>query len=320
MAELTEKQKCFITIEEIQQFVDENIDKENVFDLFVELLESKKDSKLIFIKVEGDKYDCSISGDFAKGLGLLQDSFYHFCAKALYDSDNIKLLGKDKQLYTLQFKIRPGCTENEADWLEPLKNIAGKLANKMTPRQIFILCLCALFSFGGYKIYELQQGNELALKDKEIITQLIEKIDNNEAQQIQKALDVHEENVEQLAKSASGAKSLTYGTRVLTEKDLANIRQPAAREPAQVNTFTAEFLVFQINNKDLGLIKIQALNLRTKEEISINVEEDLFQDESDVEVLWDSVKDHLPVKLQVTSSTKKSGTKYRLESIATNDH
>lgn len=316
MVEQIEKQKCFISLEEIQRFVDENINKEDVFDLFVELLESKKDSKSIFIKVEGDDYDCSISGDFAKGLGLLQDNFYHFCAKALYDSDNIKLLGKDKQLYTLQFKIRPGCTENEADWLEPLKNIAGKLANKMTSRQIFILCLCALFSFGGYKLYELQQGNELALKDKEIITQLIKKIDDSEAQQIQRAFELREENVEQIAKSASGAKSLTYGERVLTEKDLADIRQPAAREPAQVNTFTDEFLIFQINNKDLGLIKIQAQNLHTKEEITISVEEDLFQDESDVEVLWNAVRDHIPVKLQVTSSSKKSGTKYRLESIA----
>ncbi|MBM6928163.1 hypothetical protein [Parasutterella secunda] len=316
MTEVIGKEKCFITLEEIQEFVNENINKENVFDLFVELLESKKDSKSIFIKVEGDKYDCSISGDFAKGLGLLQDSFYHFCAQALYDSDNIKLLGKDKQLYTLQFKIRPGCTENEADWLGPLKNIAGKLANKMTSRQIFILCLCALLSFGSYKGYELHQRNELALKDKDIISQLIE-INKVEAQQIQKALDMHDENMEQIAKSASGAKSLTYGTRTLTEKDLADIRQPAAREPAQVSTFTEEFLVFQINNKDLGLIKIQAQNLRTKEEITISVEEDLFQDESDVEVLWDAVKDHIPVKLQVTSSTKKSGTKYRLESIAT---
>lgn len=316
MTEVIGKEKCFITLEEIQQFVNENINKENVFDLFVELLESKKDSKSIFIKVEGDKYDCSISGDFAKGLGLLQDSFYHFCAQALYDSDNIKLLGKDKQLYTLQFKIRPGCTENEADWLSPLKNIAGKLANKMTSRQIFILCLCALLSFGSYKGYELHKRNELALKDKDIITQLIE-INKVEAQQIQKALDMHDENIEQIAKSASGAKSLTYGTRTLTEKDLADIRQPAAREPAQVTTFTEEFLVFQINNKDLGLIKIQAQNLRTKEEITINVEEDLFQDESDVEVLWDAVKDHIPVTLQVTASTKKSGTKYRLESIAT---
>lgn len=315
MTEAIVKEKCFITLEEIQKFVNENINKENVFDLFVELLESKKDSKSIFIKVEGDKYDCSISGDFAKGLGLLQDSFYHFCAQALYDSDNIKLLGKDKQLYTLQFKIRPGCTENEADWLGPLKNIAGKLANKMTSRQIFILCLCALLSFGSYKGYELHKRNELALKDKDIITQLIE-INKVEAQQIQKALDMHDENIEQIAKSASGAKSLTYGTRTLTEKDLADIRQPAAREPAQVTTFTEEFLVFQINNKDLGLIKIQAQNLRTKEEITINVEEDLFQDESDVEVLWDAVKDHIPVTLQVTSSTKKSGTKYRLESIA----
>ncbi len=316
MTEAIVKEKCFITLEEIQKFVNENINKENVFDLFVELLESKKDSKSIFIKVEGDKYDCSISGDFAKGLGLLQDSFYHFCAQALYDSDNIKLLGKDKQLYTLQFKIRPGCTENEADWLSPLKNIAGKLANKMTSRQIFILCLCALLSFGSYKGYELHKRNELALKDKDIITQLIE-INKVEAQQIQKALDMHDENIEQIAKSASGAKSLTYGTRTLTEKDLADIRQPAAREPAQVTTFTEEFLVFQINNKDLGLIKIQAQNLRTKEEITINVEEDLFQDESDVEVLWDAVKDHIPVTLQVTASTKKSGTKYRLESIAT---
>lgn len=316
MTEAIVKEKCFITLEEIQKFVNENINKENVFDLFVELLESKKDSKSIFIKVEGDKYDCSISGDFAKGLGLLQDSFYHFCAQALYDSDNIKLLGKDKQLYTLQFKIRPGCTENEADWLSPLKNIAGKLANKMTSRQIFILCLCALLSFGSYKGYELHKRNELALKDKDIITQLIE-INKVEAQQIQKAFDMHDENIEQIAKSASGAKSLTYGTRTLTEKDLADIRQPAAREPAQVTTFTEEFLVFQINNKDLGLIKIQAQNLRTKEEITINVEEDLFQDESDVEVLWDAVKDHIPVTLQVTASTKKSGTKYRLESIAT---
>ena len=70
MTEVIGKEKCFITLEEIQQFVKENINKENVFDLFVELLESKNDSKSIFIKVEGDKYDCSISGDFAKGLGL----------------------------------------------------------------------------------------------------------------------------------------------------------------------------------------------------------------------------------------------------------
>ncbi|MDM8227733.1 hypothetical protein [Parasutterella secunda] len=316
MTEVIGKEKCFITLEEIQQFVNENINKENVFDLFVELLESKKDSKSIFIKVEGDKYDCSISGDFAKGLGLLQDSFYHFCAQALYDSDNIKLLGKDKQLYTLQFKIRPGCTENEADWLGPLKNIAGKLINKMTSRQIFILCLCALLSFGSYEGFELQKRNELAVQDKEIISQLIDKIDDKEAQQIQKALDIREENFEQIAKSASGAKSLTYGTRTLSEKDLADIRQPAAREPAQVSTFIAEYLIFQINNKDPGLIKIQAQNLHTMEEITISVEEDLFQDESDVEVLWDAVKDHIPVKLQVTSSSKKSGTKYRLESIA----
>lgn len=303
-----------LTIEDINQLSNIN-DGDEIIERFLSLLSRRQQSRQIFIKIDGEDFDGSITGDLAKAIAGIQDNFYRFCAFALYESDNINSLGKDKKDLLLQFKIKSGCTESIADLLRPLRGLIKIALKRMSSKQIFGIIVLIIAAFGAYEGYDRYLSHDEEMKDKEIIEKLIEILGKAYAPLKLKTEQTRTNNIEQIVKYANEANTITYGTLKLDKNDIQRFSQRSDNEKAIVRTFESEFVIFQINNKVPGLIKIQAHDNVSNNDITINVEDDLFQDPSEIDLLWIYAKNRIPVNMQVTESSKRSGNRYRLESI-----
>ena len=67
------------------------------------------------IKVTGDKFHSSITGEMARSLWVMQESLYRAAAEIIHGQANIrKLSAEEREKLTLSFQINPGCTDVKA--------------------------------------------------------------------------------------------------------------------------------------------------------------------------------------------------------------
>lgn len=102
------------------------------------------------IKIYGEQFDSSITGDVAKSLGILQSSLYRAAAEALYKSSSITALSaEEKAALEIVIKITPGCSDIQVSGWKYLCKFLERVTKNMDSKHQCIVACFAICGFSG---------------------------------------------------------------------------------------------------------------------------------------------------------------------------
>ncbi len=270
---------------------------------------------LVFIKVEGDEYHQSISGDLAKSLGHIQDSIYRLAAHLLYGQDKVSALPKEvREKLCLQFEIRAGCTESIADLRPAIKFFLYEAVKRMTPAQLFAFATICVIGLGSYMATSKEAETAQELINHQSIDKAVAELGEANRLLIEKSFALREETLRDIAKNATNATAVTFGADKFTGDSLSKLKSRTNTQPTVVRTFDGEFFVFQINSRNPELLKLQVSD-GTGNDFTVLAEQDLFQEPEDLDLLWQCARTGQKVQMQITESKRPNSTVFRLESV-----
>ncbi|EKN3571945.1 hypothetical protein ACX1H4_13950 [Yersinia enterocolitica] len=122
---------------------------------------------VLFIKVNGEKFNSSLTGSMIAGMSSMNESFQRAYAMAKYGVPNLqKLTNDDKKSLDVVFKISEGSTESCTDWSCTANNALNVLQESMSgmegsEKMVVLLALITALTLGG--CYYLNRRS----KDKE---------------------------------------------------------------------------------------------------------------------------------------------------------
>ena len=237
----------------------------------------------LHFKVEGAKFNDSITGQLARGLWEFQREIYKAVAYSLYGQASIRKLTKeDLEKYNIVFFINEGCTDIKA-YLEAFLKFLSEQMKDMSPVQKIIL-ITSVFSIittgvvvlnlEGSKIEaESQVGIELAKiqanKEVEMANNALEqkRIEEQtkqmellaEVKLNQPALSVWDESIKSgaksIAKSLEDGDSLSYGDYYLSPETVRQLKQSSPRAYSEEESITDKFTLYGF--KELGSGRVQ---------------------------------------------------------------
>ena len=225
------------------------------------------------IKIRGDHFDSSITGEVAKAIGELQASLYRAAAEILHGTPNINLLtASERSKLEFSVIVSPGCTDLKIDGKEFLKTILEKAIEKMEPKHIVIVLVFAIVAF---TLDDSVSKWIQAWKENEVAKSFVD-----HAQVLTKPLsDAMKSSADKLAKSAHSADSVKFGGREYSSEDINTLNQRSARQMAQFETYTGEFFVKGVSEVGTEL-KVDLMEVSTQEVYTVIVpESSLFEQE-----------------------------------------
>lgn len=98
------------------------------------------------IKIHGEQFDSSISGDVAKSLGALQVALYRAAAEVLHGTSRITALSaEEKAQFEIVIKVSPGCSDIQIPGLKYILSLISKMTENMDSKhKCIVACFAAL--------------------------------------------------------------------------------------------------------------------------------------------------------------------------------
>lgn len=195
----------------------------------------------LHIKIEGDCFDSSITGEVARSLWALQENVYRAAAEVLHGEPNIKKLTSDeREKLTLNFKIQKGCTNALVNIKDAATEI-GKGFREMESKDkkaVFIALIVGAFL--GYTSTSVVNAVTNYLSTKAAESAMVEQA-KVLADPINKAIEL---SAMSIAKSTKGARSAQVGHAYqYDEEEIRQLNTKAERQPAATDTYDASFTV-----------------------------------------------------------------------------
>lgn len=224
------------------------------------------------IKVTGDKFHSSITGEMARSLWVMQESLYRAAAEIIHGQANIrKLSAEEREKLTLSFQINPGCTDVKACIKRAITEI-GKgfqtMESKDKRTTLIAIAVTLLLGFSAPHISSaIQNYNHDAamVKQAEVLTE-----------PLKLAFDF---SATEVAKSAKTADEVKFGQEHRFDKSqIENLNKKSEKQKAITNTFDSTFRVVGVD-----LTKDQKLRVHLIDESGVNMfatvpRDDMFGD------------------------------------------
>lgn len=205
-------------------------------------LNALSDSELTLqIKIDGDSFDSSITGEVARSLWTLQENVYRAAAQILHGEPNIKkLTSAERSMLSLNFKVQEGCTDVFVNAKDAIVEIAKgfREMNSEDKKNIFlVLIVCGLVGYTSVAAIEAVL-NYLGRKSTEAA--MIEQA-KVLADPVGKAIEL---SAQVIAKSSAGARSIQIGHSYhYDEEQIRQLNKKAERQPAATDTYDGSFMV-----------------------------------------------------------------------------
>ena len=205
-------------------------------------LDALSDNELTLrIKIDGDGFNSSITGEVARSLWTLQENVYRAAAQILHGEPNIKTLTSDERSrLSLSFKVQKGCTDVFVDTKEAATEVAKgfREMNSEDKKSVFIvLIVCGLIGCTGVVATEAifaylgRKSTDAAMIEQAKVL----------ADPIGKAIEL---SAQAIAKSSAGARSVQIGHSYrYDEEQIQQLHRKADRQPATTDTYDASFTV-----------------------------------------------------------------------------
>lgn len=140
--------------EDFWAMMSRHLEKEE--DIFTQGIEVEFDGwPQLFIKVNGEKFNSSLTGSMICGLAAMNESLQRAYAMAKYGVPNLqKLTNEDKKSLDVVFQISKGSTESCTDWSCTANNALSVLQESMTgmngtEKMVVLLALISALTLGG---------------------------------------------------------------------------------------------------------------------------------------------------------------------------
>lgn len=216
------------------------------------------------IKIYGDQFESSITGEVARAVGSLQTALYRAAAEILHGEPNIKLLtAEEKELFEIVIRVEPGCSQLKIPGYKYLPPLLEKMVEKMESKHIAIVACVAIAGFIGCKV-----SNDVTdVWKSNAATQAMVDLAKTLTAPINSA--VQGGGVD-LAKAAKNASALEIGDRRFDRKEIESLNKRAAKQTAEVETYQAECVVKGIREDDENL-KVDLWDTNSKETFTVKV-------------------------------------------------
>lgn len=216
------------------------------------------------IKIHGDQFDGSITGEVAKSLGMFQAALYRVAAEVLSGSSSItSLSAEEKAALEIVIKISPGCSDVQIPGWKYICAFLDKVTENMDSKHKCIVACFAICGFTGVTVTPF-------------ITNVLES-DNTVGGMVEQAKVLTEplkaavaSSGDQAAKSARNAESFDWGDRHYDREDIRKLNSRAPRQKAQTDTFDMTCHVMGYH-RDGTIIKVDLKSVDTGEEFTVKV-------------------------------------------------
>ena len=213
------------------------------------------------IKIHGDQFESSITGEVAKAIGSLQAALYRAAAEILHNEPNIKLLtAEEKDLFEIVVQVKTGCSLLKIPGYKYLPPLLGKMVEKMESKHIAIV---ACFAVAGFTGCQISDDVTDAWKSNAATQAMVE-----QARILNAPINgaIQSGGVD-LAKAAKNANALEIGDRRFDRQEIENLNKRAAKQAAQVETYQAECIVKGIRDDGKNL-RVDLLDTNSNETFS----------------------------------------------------
>lgn len=216
------------------------------------------------IKIHGDQFDGSITGEVAKSLAMLQTALYRAAAEALHGSSSItSLSAEEKAQFEIVIKISPGCSDIRVPGLKYLLAFLSKVTENMDSKH---KCVVACFAICGFTGLAVTPFITKAIENNQTVEGMVD-MARTLTEPIKTAVEVAGEAT---AKSARNADSVEWGERRYDREDIRKLNTRSPRQEAQADTFEA---ICYVNgyHKDGNLFKVDLKLTESGEEFTVKV-------------------------------------------------
>ena len=216
------------------------------------------------IKITGDQFDSSITGEVAKAIGSLQSALYRAAAEILHGSPNINALtSEEKELFEIVVHIQPGCSFLTISGDRYLSKIAIKAIEKMESKHIALVLCVFILAFTAYSISDAYVSR---LEKNDAYKAMVE-----QARLLSAPLNnAIQSGGKEIAKSAKHAESVEVGERKFDRQEIENLNKRQAKQAAHVDTYQTECRIIGIR-KEGDNIKVDIFDTNMRESFSVSI-------------------------------------------------
>lgn len=248
----------------------------------------------IYIKLYGNKFNDSITGQVARGLWEFQQEIYRAVAYTLYGQASIKKLTKeDLEKYNLTFHINEGSTEIKAFIQGFFNCLAEALKDMSSAHKALLIAAIASIVTYGYVTHSLESQKidsntatslkkieadleEIKLKEHTKHLQLMA-----EAKKEAETLGVWKESVKEGVKSVAKAldenDSMDFGEYHLPPLAIQQLKQKSPKVTSDESTITDNFTLYGF--KEISPSQIQFEIRGASGEYTVLMDSDTFSKE-----------------------------------------
>lgn len=208
-------------------------------------IDSLTDEELtLTIKIEGEGFHSSITGEVARSLWGLQENLYRAAALIIHGQPNIRKLTQEERTgLTLTFKIKEGCTDARVGLREIVKQLfmGFRDMESSDKRRVFKTAIvCALI---GFTAYEIKDGlnNYFSNVTAQNASQALVEQAKTFASPLEKALEM---SAKEVAKSTKNADKVSFGHNYTFDRgQIEELNTKSERQPASNETYESSFKV-----------------------------------------------------------------------------
>ncbi|MGZ0008663.1 hypothetical protein [Burkholderia gladioli] len=274
------------------------------------------------IHIEGEGYEGSFPGEFARGLWEFQESIYNAVAFTLYGTPDIrKLTAAQKDDFMIVFSVEKGSLGIEALLEKFFDKVSDGFAQMDSKHKMVSLVAVAVIIATAYGAVSIVESSTEAKKAQIEAALKTEEIDSHTKQMqiladavkqvpaAQNFAKATEEGARAIVKRAHGATEVKIGALKFDHHDIEEVNQRANKEKAAAEIVSEDFVITSVVTKESATTKFTIFSPDTGEFSAIMQDEDF--DADSLKKIWEAVqgrkKIHLDINVTKVRGTIKSG-------------
>lgn len=259
------------------------------------------------IRLEGSKFNSSLTTKMMETLIDLQKNIYHSYAKLHYDDASKRLTDEEKQKLELIIQVLPGSTDLKAKLNEIANTFVQGAINKMDAKHFVIISTVAILSYAGttmFKSYVNVQGEaknieaKIALSKEETRRMEVLRDAIKDVSHVSSMKADAEEFYNKVLKSSASADKLHVAGQTISKNQINQLTR-GSRSTAQEVCLNGTYRILKVDSSKPGVFKVELADDLGKRFPAVLDESVLITKEQNRKLLQDAEWQKKPIALMV---------------------
>jgi len=259
------------------------------------------------IRLEGNKFNSSLTTKLMDAFIDLQKNIYHSYAKLHYDDASKRLTEAEKQKLELIIQVLPGSTDLKAKLAEIAKQFIQGAIGKMEAKDYVIIATVAILAVTSntmWKNYLNVQGeaknieSKVALSKEETRRLEVFRDAIKEVSHVSSIKSDAEEFYNKVLKSSASADKLHVAGQVITKEQIHQLTR-GSRSTAQEVSLNGVYRIFRVDSSKPGVFKVDLVDEGGRRFPATLDESVLMNKEQNRKYLQDAEWQKKPISLMV---------------------